>query len=259
MTERSSRLKGLRLSNEETNRLTRESLETALLQLLQEQDIRDISIEALVQRAGVSRMAYYRNFGSKEAILDNCITRVCDKIAAVMGPYLRRDDWPGARREIFRVLYEYKDFCRVLIAAHESERLQNFFNAFAAECAYDDSDRELYQMYFWAGAAYNLMYIWLREGSPSRRTRWLITATRPVCRARKPDAGDRRTQAVPQSAAPQPPKRGSTPSSAEITCHRPRKTISSCGRKSHQPRKNTPCAVHRGCSLWFGFPSALRA
>ena len=98
MAERSSRLKGLRLSNEETNRLTRESLETALLQLLQEQDIRDISIEALVQRAGVSRMAYYRNFGSKEAILDNCITRVCGKIAAVMGPYLRRDDWPGARR-----------------------------------------------------------------------------------------------------------------------------------------------------------------
>lgn len=71
MAERSSRLKGLRLSNEETNRLTRESLETALLQLLQEQDIRDISIEALVQRAGVSRMVYYRNFGSKEAILDN--------------------------------------------------------------------------------------------------------------------------------------------------------------------------------------------
>lgn len=83
-----------------------------------------------------------------------------------MGPYLRRDDWPGARREIFRVLYEYKDFCRVLIAAHESERLQNFFNAFAAECAYDDSDRERYRMYFWASAAYNLMYIWLREGMP---------------------------------------------------------------------------------------------
>lgn len=24
-------------------------------------------------------------------------------------------------------------------------------------------------------------------------------------------------------------------------------------------RKNTPCAVHRGCSLWFGFPLAPRA
>lgn len=166
MAEHSSRLKGLRLSNEEANRLTCESLETALLQLLQEKDIRDITIEALVQRAGVSRMAYYRNFASKEAILDNCIARVCSKIAAVMGPYLRRDDWPGARREIFRVLYEYKDFCRVLIAAHESERLQNFFNTFAAECAYDGSDRERYRMYFWAGATYNLMYIWLREGMP---------------------------------------------------------------------------------------------
>ena len=35
MPEQSSRLKGLRLSNEEMNRLTRKSLETALLQLLQ--------------------------------------------------------------------------------------------------------------------------------------------------------------------------------------------------------------------------------
>lgn len=231
MAERSSRLKGLRLSNEETNRLTRESLETALLQLLQEQDIRDISIEALVQRAGVSRMAYYRNFGSKEAILDNCITRVCDKIAAVMGPYLRRDDWPGARREIFRVLYEYKDFCRVLIAAHESERLQNFSTpsrpsapmtaptASATGCISGPAQRITSCT---SGCA---------RGCLSRRTRWLIPATRPVCRARKPDAGDRRTQVVPQSAAPQPPKRGSptTPSSAEITCHRPRKTISFCG------------------------------
>ena len=54
----------------------------------------------------------------------------------------------------------------MLIAAHESERLQNFFNAFAAECAYDGSDRERCRMYFWAGAAYNLMYVWLREGTP---------------------------------------------------------------------------------------------
>ena len=54
----------------------------------------------------------------------------------------------------------------MLIAAHESERLQNFFNAFAAEYAYDNSDRERYRMYFWAGAANTLMYIWLREGMP---------------------------------------------------------------------------------------------
>lgn len=81
-----------------------------------------------------------------------------------------------------------KIFCRVLIAAHESERLQNFFNAFAAECAYDGSDRERYRMYFWAGAAYNLIMSGCARGHPSRRTRWPITATRPVCRARRPDA-----------------------------------------------------------------------
>ena len=80
----------------------------------------------------------------------------------------------------------------MLIAAHESERLQNFFNAFAAEYAYDNSDRERYRMYFWAGAAYNLMYIWLREGmpiSPDTLADYCNTAAAPkrYRKARLPD------------------------------------------------------------------------
>lgn len=40
------------------------------------------------------------------------------------------------------------------------------WNTNVPKCAYDGSDRERYRMYFWAGAAYNLMYVWLREGTP---------------------------------------------------------------------------------------------
>lgn len=163
MADKNAKLRGLKLSNEEASRISCESLETALIQLLGEKDIDDISIEELVNRAGVSRMAYYRNFGAKDAILNNFVGRVCAKIEEVMGPHLAHDDWASARQEMFRILYEYKDFCRILVAAHESERLQNFFNDFAARFACDSSDRERYRMYFWAGATYNLMYEWLRD------------------------------------------------------------------------------------------------
>ena len=62
-------LKNLIQSNQESNHLTRESLETALLYLLQKKDLRKISITELVQTAGVSRNAFYRNYKSKEEIL----------------------------------------------------------------------------------------------------------------------------------------------------------------------------------------------
>lgn len=182
MAENSTKLRGLKYSNEEANRISCESLETALIQLLGEKDIDEISIEELVRRAGVSRMAYYRNFGAKDAILNNVVGRVCTKIEEVMEPHLIHDDWVSARQEMFRVLYEYKDFCRVLVAAHESERLQNFFNDFAAKFAYDDSERERYRMYFWAGATYNLMYEWLKDDmkiSPDELADYCNTASLP--------------------------------------------------------------------------------
>ena len=78
------KLRALRLSNEESNRVVRESIETALVQLLGQKDISEISIEEIVNRAGVSRMAYYRNYASKDAILDDIFERVCGKIRTAM-------------------------------------------------------------------------------------------------------------------------------------------------------------------------------
>lgn len=164
MAERNTKLRGLKLSNDEANRITRESIETALIQLLAERDIHDITIEELVRRAGVSRMAYYRNYGSMDAILSNIADRVCENISAAMDAYLKLGDWAGARRALFHVIYKHQDFCQLLISAHEGERLQTFFNDFAAKYVYNGSDQERYRMYFWAGAVFNLTVEWINEG-----------------------------------------------------------------------------------------------
>lgn len=59
----------LRLSNEESNRLTKECLQTALICLMGEKPFEKITVTELVKRSGVSRMAFYRNYASKEDIL----------------------------------------------------------------------------------------------------------------------------------------------------------------------------------------------
>lgn len=48
-----------------------DSIYTALLQLMQTHPYQEIRIKDIVERAGVSRMAYYRNYETKDDILTN--------------------------------------------------------------------------------------------------------------------------------------------------------------------------------------------
>ncbi|OLF47980.1 TetR family transcriptional regulator [Streptococcus cuniculi] len=73
-------LKNLAQSNKEINQLTRESIETALLFLLEKKDMRQISISELVKKAGVSRNAFYRNYKSKEEILELAYARTSQNL-----------------------------------------------------------------------------------------------------------------------------------------------------------------------------------
>ncbi|MBR1781724.1 MAG: TetR/AcrR family transcriptional regulator [Oscillospiraceae bacterium] len=59
----------LRLSNEESNRVTRECLRTAMFKLMNQENFERITITEIAKRAGVSRLAFYRNYESKEALV----------------------------------------------------------------------------------------------------------------------------------------------------------------------------------------------
>ena len=60
--------------------MTREALETALLLLLEKKTLSQITISELVAKAGVSRNAFYRNYKSKEAILESILTQIVRRI-----------------------------------------------------------------------------------------------------------------------------------------------------------------------------------
>ena len=49
---------------------SRNCLSQALIELLEENEYEDISIQDIVDKAGFSRMAYYRNFKSKDEVID---------------------------------------------------------------------------------------------------------------------------------------------------------------------------------------------
>lgn len=73
----------INLSNKEANQLTRECIETALLLLLEHKSFESITITELTQKAGVSRPAFYRNYDSKEAILQHIAIPILEEIVAL--------------------------------------------------------------------------------------------------------------------------------------------------------------------------------
>lgn len=73
-------LKNLYESNREANQLTKEAIETALLFLLEKKEMKHISVSELVRKAGVSRNAFYRNYKSKEEILEAYYERTANSL-----------------------------------------------------------------------------------------------------------------------------------------------------------------------------------
>ena len=57
------------MNNQEKNTYVRQHILSALLELMSTQDFAAISIQALVDAAGVGRASFYRNYKSKEDVL----------------------------------------------------------------------------------------------------------------------------------------------------------------------------------------------
>ena len=108
----------LRLNNAESNKLTRECLTTALMQLMKEKPIDKITITELVKRSGVSRTAFYRNYSSKEDILEYAreeITNLTNEFLAK--PELKEDSYLWFK-ECFKIVQEHAEVIRTILDAN---------------------------------------------------------------------------------------------------------------------------------------------
>ena len=67
------------MNNQEKNTYVRQHILSALLELMKSQDFSDISIQTIVDVAGVGRASFYRNFESKEDVLKQESVRLTDE------------------------------------------------------------------------------------------------------------------------------------------------------------------------------------
>ena len=76
---------------------TRACITKALVKLTQEKALSSISVTELCQAAGVSRMAFYRNYDSKEGVFTARLEEVIADYARVTEPLLKAGTlWSGS-------------------------------------------------------------------------------------------------------------------------------------------------------------------
>ncbi len=160
------RRNALRLSNEESNRLTRECIESALILLMKENEFQSISITDIIRKAGVSRSAYYRNYNSKEDILTNIFNRAAEAIVNALSTELISRNMVNSYRILFEKVQESKDLFAIIRMAGMSDDFQAAVNEKYLQAIDADSSESYYRVLSWIGSIFNIIFGWLQREDP---------------------------------------------------------------------------------------------
>lgn len=109
------------------NETVREAMGIALLQLMENNPIQTITISEIATVAGVSRSSFYRNYESKEALLQDYITmlyRIEFPKGQQVPPSPRSEDMLEYLLPRFRFVKEHSSIYRIL---HRQNMLELFF------------------------------------------------------------------------------------------------------------------------------------
>ncbi len=93
----------LRLSNEESKKITRESIITALILLFAEKPYEKITVTEIVKKAGVSRTAFYRNFNTKEDVVRELSQSIVNKL----NWFFEGDKYRGNGKALLTDVFKY--------------------------------------------------------------------------------------------------------------------------------------------------------
>lgn len=154
----------MNMNNDQKNTYVKKQITAALLELLNEKPIADISISELTQRAQIGRVSFYRNYQSKEDIL----REESDRLIKEWGH--RYETNPESSPEtlfpsLFDFYKEHKEFYTIIFqSGMTSIMLETILDTI--QVTEEMSNLEAYMKSFWAYGIYGWMIEWINRGMP---------------------------------------------------------------------------------------------
>jgi AcrR family transcriptional regulator len=154
----------LRQSAKEANALTRECIELALISLMKEKPFAKIKITEIIKRAGVSRVSYYRNYDSKEAILENHLQGIVREATRTLLEYDVATQSKDAWVTLLQFTREHADEILMLLDAGFGDTLLRQFIAGMNRNNPEGEDWVFVSNWYLSGCMFAVITQWLKEG-----------------------------------------------------------------------------------------------
>lgn len=154
---------GLRRHSENVNKIVVESLKEALLQLIGKKNFESITITELCQKAGVSRMAFYGNFESKDDIFTKIVADMQSEMLARIGSPFRQELTLSWYIQMFEFVREKSNLLKPIFGAGFQDKYLAILNDIVLTYK-DPHSNEPYLKLLWNGGIVNAVVYWLNNG-----------------------------------------------------------------------------------------------
>lgn len=146
----------------------KDQIVTGLFIELASHPLSEIAIASLIKTAGVARASYYRNFDSKEDILNYYLDQLLNKNESPAVPTVwTRTDVTIKVTDIFQALEEEKDRFLLLFQSGLASYAFDYFSTFSSRNGIDSPFpwTDEYMLPFYSGALTSVLYHWLQTGA----------------------------------------------------------------------------------------------
>lgn len=148
----------LRKNNEESREFVKSCFRFALMVILKDKSNKSLSVTRLCNIAGVSRMAFYRNYNTIDDVLEDEIRDFASELATSIGTDVY-DNW----LRLFEATEKRREDLEAMIEAGFEHKILEVFLSLAPK---DEENRTLQTI--WLSLFYTLMIKWLKEKKPKR-------------------------------------------------------------------------------------------
>ena len=145
---------------QELNAFIKECITNALIQLMESKPFGEITVTELVQKAGVSRVSFYRNFSSKQEILEKHLLLLIQEWGKT---FEERGDPTYLAESLLNHFYKYRAFYLLLYQQGLSALI---YENIRAACKLDEAQNniERYAKSMVAGTIFGWVDEWFRQG-----------------------------------------------------------------------------------------------
>ena len=165
----------------EAKNLTREYIFQSFFKLLETVSYEKLSVSNITDKAGVSRMSFYRNFKSKEDLVKESLNKTINHLQALIKNQESKNEYTIIKC-FFETFKEYKTLLISLSNSPISKTITNITKLKLQENFPQDTfnKTQKYVPVFYYSAIISVMFEWLNNGceeSPEEMSRFLCSLT----------------------------------------------------------------------------------